>query len=187
MRTSALLSALVLLACAGKQVQPTAPTEGTTYGRDAINPAIPKAEQSYSGGIEISDAEPTALISPTEGLVAREGHFRIARHQAGGGLRTVGSDGARISGELIRARSPRFGEPEVGTRVFYLASAAPSLRDARAADWEVGKVEGRDPILGKLVVSGHKVDPQRQILIPLDPLPSVEGEPARGSGSSSDE
>lgn len=185
MRTHALLSALALLACAGKQVQPTAPTEGTTYGRDAINPAIPKTDQSYSGGFEISDAEPTALVSPTEGLVARDGHYRIARRGSGEGLRTVGSDGETLRGELIRARSPRFGEPAVGTRVFYLASAPPSLRDARAADWAVGKVEGRDPILGKVIVAGHKVDPQRQILIPVDPLPSAEAEPAPEDGSSS--
>jgi hypothetical protein len=169
MRTPALLFALALLACAGKQVQPTAPTESTTYGRDAINPAIPKTDQSYNGGFQVSDAEPTALISPTEGLVATDGHFRIARRQPDGALMTVGEDGVRLSGALIRARTPRFGEPQVGERVFYLDSAPPTVREARAARWVLGKVDGKDPILGKVVVAGHKVDPQR-LLIPLDPV-----------------
>lgn len=172
MRKALIVSAALFFACAGQQLRQAEPTPAPVYGRDASNPAIPKTDQSYSAGIEISDAKPTALIVPNEGLVASGDHYRIAREAKDGGAQAVDDGEERFSGPLIHARTPRFGEPEVGEEVFYVDGASDSLHSARAARWKLGKVEGRDPIQGKVLISGHKVDPARGILIPVDPLPA---------------
>jgi hypothetical protein len=172
MRKALIVPAVWFLACAGQQIRQGEPTPETVYGRDSGNAAIPKTGQSYVAGIEITDAKPTALIRSSEGLVATDGHYRIARPLEGDASQAVDGGEERFSGALIHARAPRFGEAEVGDPVFYLDGAGDSLQSARAANWQLGKVEGRDPILGKLVVSGHKVDPARGVLIPVDPIPA---------------
>lgn len=172
MRKTLIVPAVLLLACAGQQLRQAEPTPETVYGRDSGNAAIPKTGQSYVAGVEITDAKPTTLIRPSEGLVATDGHYRIVQPLEGDASQAVDDGEERFSGALIHARAPRFGEPEVGASVFYLDGAGDSLTSARAANWQLGKVEGRDPILGKLIVSGHKVDPAHGVLIPVDPIPT---------------
>ena len=165
-----LVPALLLLACAGHSLRPSEPIPDANFGRDQGNPAIPKTSQNFGAGFEVGRADPTVLIAPGEGLVETDGHYRLVRPVGGDTLQAVDGNGERFAGQLIHARSPRFGEPEVGTTVFYLERPAASLRAARSANWTLGRVEGQDAMLGKVIISGHAIAPSHAVLIPTDPV-----------------
>jgi hypothetical protein len=175
MRLRTLALATLVLGCAGKEVRLSSTGEPAPYfGRDAANPEIPKQDSAgFEPAIETVD-KPPALIAADEGLAESGGMFRIARHVANSGeVQTVdGTD--KFAATLIRARLPKFGEPSKGEFVFYLDHTPDGgVNGARSAKWAVGRVEGRDALMGKLIISGHKIDPGTSVLIPLESLPAA--------------
>jgi hypothetical protein len=174
MRLRYLFVAVLVVGCAGKQLRMGDPVPETYYGRDSGNPEIPKTDSyAMQPRIEAVDRAPTAVVSPTEGMAPRDGHYQVVRHFGNDEVQAVSDKTQRWPGTLLRARSPKFGEPTVGAEVFYAEQPVHDVISARGARWAVGKVEGRDAILGKLIVSGHKVDPAVGVLIPLESLPDA--------------